>query len=138
VPSKEQHISNTAAIEDAASEIVREAQLHGYSEGVQFALRLVIEEAITNALNHGHRDLPKDTPVRFLWSLDDSSITIEVEDKGPGFNPDKLPDPTLDENLEKPSGRGVMLMRAYMTNVSFNDSGNIVTMTYVKSASIND
>ncbi|MFG0258107.1 MAG: ATP-binding protein [Phycisphaerales bacterium JB043] len=138
MPQREYHITDIKEIEGHASELVGQANLHGYSEGVQFALRLVIEEALTNALRHGHRDLPDNTPVRFTWSVDETSIQLDVEDKGPGFNPDDLPDPTLDENLEKPSGRGVMLMRAYMTEVKYNETGNQVTMTYTKSASISD
>ncbi|MHC4976331.1 MAG: ATP-binding protein, partial [Planctomycetota bacterium] len=119
-------------------DLVHQAQLHGYTEGVQFALRLVVEEALTNALRHGHRDLPNHIPVRFTWDIDPTSIRLEVQDKGPGFDPDELPDPTLQENLEKPSGRGVMLMRAYMTEVKYNDTGNHVIMTYTKAAARTD
>ncbi|MFA7238304.1 MAG: ATP-binding protein, partial [Phycisphaeraceae bacterium] len=54
-------------------------------------------------------------------------------DEGPGFTPEGVPDPTRGENLERPSGRGVMLMKAYMTKVSFSPSGNRVTMIKRKS-----
>ncbi|HOF18390.1 MAG TPA: ATP-binding protein [Phycisphaerae bacterium] len=47
-------------------------------------------------------------------------------DEGTGFDPTRVPDPTADENLEKPSGRGLMLMRAYMDEVRYNDRGNQV------------
>ena len=55
---------------------------------------------------------------------------IVVDDHGPGFDPDNIPDCTLPENIEKACGRGVMLMRAYMTSVEFNDKGNKVTLVY--------
>src|SRR5262245_43137196 len=51
-----------------------------------------------------------------------------VRDQGPGFDPNKLPDPTDPENLEKVSGRGLLLMRTFMDEVSFNSTGNEVTM----------
>ena len=51
-----------------------------------------------------------------------------VRDEGPGFDPNSLPDPTDPENLLKPSGRGIMLIRTFMDAVSFNEKGNEVTM----------
>ena len=65
------------------------------------------------------------------------SLTLDFADEpepwgGPGFDPSTVPDPTLDQNLEIPSGRGLMLMRAYMTAVTFNPAGNRVTMRYRK------
>ena len=50
-------------------------------------------------------------------------------DEGEGFDPGVIPDPRADENLEKPGGRGIMLMRAYMDEVAFNERGNEVRMT---------
>ena len=55
-------------------------------------------------------------------------IWVEVIDEGSGFNPNDVPDPTCDENLEKPCGRGILLMRNYMTHVEYNAQGNRVTM----------
>lgn len=57
-------------------------------------------------------------------------IVIGIEDKGPGFTVEDVPDPTLDENLTIPSGRGLMLIRSYMTEVRHNPSGNRVEMVY--------
>jgi serine/threonine-protein kinase RsbW len=55
---------------------------------------------------------------------------ISVEDQGEGFDPENLPDPTDEDRLELPSGRGVLLIRAYMSEVEYNDRGNRLTMTY--------
>ena len=52
-----------------------------------------------------------------------------IRDEGPGFDPSKLPDPTAPEYLERPHGRGLMLMRTFMSDVSYNDIGNEVRMT---------
>ena len=62
-------------------------------------------------------------------------IRVEVVDQGPGFNPEGVPDPTDEANLEVPSGRGIMLMRAYMTEVDYLPPGNRVRMVYSRSAS---
>ncbi len=51
-----------------------------------------------------------------------------IEDQGRGFQPEEVPDPFAPENLERPSGRGLVLMRNYMTSVRYNAAGNRVTM----------
>jgi serine/threonine-protein kinase RsbW len=53
---------------------------------------------------------------------------VEIADEGSGFNPEQVPDPTDPENLECPSGRGIMLMRSYMNRVEYNAAGNKVVM----------
>jgi serine/threonine-protein kinase RsbW len=60
-------------------------------------------------------------------------VRIEIEDQGEGFHPADVPDPTADENLERPCGRGIMLMRAFMTSITFNPSGNCVILEKVRS-----
>jgi serine/threonine-protein kinase RsbW len=59
-------------------------------------------------------------------------IECSVEDQGAGFTPEEVPDPTLEENIERGSGRGLLLIRAYMTSVEYNKKGNKVTMVYDK------
>jgi serine/threonine-protein kinase RsbW len=108
--------------------VVEQAEELGYSHGALFALRLALEEAIVNAFRHGHRDLPASTPIDIEYSLSDERIRLVVEDRGPGFVPAAVPDPTLDENLETPGGRGLVLMRAYMTRIVHNDAGNRVEL----------
>ncbi|MGP1311081.1 MAG: ATP-binding protein, partial [Phycisphaerales bacterium] len=122
-----------AEIERVEKAILEAVERHGYPEASRFALRLAIEEAIVNAFRHGHKTLDEDKPVEVEWRIDDSACTITVRDQGPGFQPEAIPDPTLDENLDVPSGRGIMLMRAYMSSVEFNDKGNAVTMVYERS-----
>ena len=51
-----------------------------------------------------------------------------MRDEGPGFRPELVPAPTADENLERPNGRGIMLMHAYMTKICYNETGNEVWM----------
>ena len=110
--------------------VLEQAEQYEFGNSAIFAVRLAIEEAITNAFEHGHQGLDPELPIRVEYRVDEQAIQIAVEDQGPGFSPEKLPDPTLLENLSKPSGRGVMLMRAYMSEVEFNDRCNRVKMSY--------
>ena len=108
--------------------IVEQAEELGFPAGALFALRLAIEEAIANAFRHGHRGLSPNTPIIVEYAFSTDRIRIAVEDRGPGFIPAAVPDPTLDENLENPGGRGLVLMRAYMSRIRYNDRGNRVEM----------
>jgi serine/threonine-protein kinase RsbW len=99
----------------------------GYDEACAFAIRLALEEALNNAVRHGNRMDPAKV-VEVEYDIDPRRAIITVTDQGEGFNPAGVPDPTTDENLEKPTGRGIMLMRAYMDQVRFNDRGNQVRL----------
>jgi serine/threonine-protein kinase RsbW len=113
---------------DVENEILSACEKHHYSEGDLFALKLALEEALVNAVKHGNQLDPNRT-VRVHYRVCDQRADITVEDQGTGFNPAELPDPTACENLERCSGRGILLMRAYMSSVVFNPQGNKVTLT---------
>jgi serine/threonine-protein kinase RsbW len=117
----------------ALSSLVAELRSLGYSDKEQFGIRLSLEEAIVNAIRHGHRGDPSKR-VQFRYRLDGQSFQAEVEDEGPGFNPNVLPDPLAPENLELPGGRGVFLMRHYMTFVRYNENGNCVSLHKARDA----
>jgi serine/threonine-protein kinase RsbW len=96
-------------------------------------VRLALEEAVVNGLRHGNGGDPaKRVCVRY--HLQSDALVAEVEDEGPGFDPGRVPDPTLPENLERPSGRGLLLMRHFMTWVRFSRPGNRVTLCKCRSA----
>jgi serine/threonine-protein kinase RsbW len=100
---------------------------HSYCESAKFAIKLAFEEALTNAFKHGNgRDPLKTVEVRY--DIGDDKAVIVIVDQGAGFDLQAVPNPIADENLEKPSGRGLMLMRAYMDEVRYNDKGNEVYM----------
>jgi serine/threonine-protein kinase RsbW len=105
----------------------------GYDNDSMFAVRLCLEEALVNAFRHGNRFEPG-LVVKFQASIGPDTCTFEVEDQGEGFDPGGVPDPTSDENLEIPSGRGIMLMRAYMSEVEYLDPGNRIRMVFKKPA----
>lgn len=114
--------------------LLKAIEAGGLPEAAGFAIRLAFDEAIANAFKHGHASLSPDTPIMVDMLVSATGVRISIEDQGPGFDPDDVPDPTLDENLARPSGRGIMLMRAYMTEVSFNAAGNVVTLVYERPA----
>lgn len=100
---------------------------HGFDEHAAFAIRLALDEALANAIHHGNRNDPA-KHITVEYEVTDDRACIRVCDEGPGFKPEGVPDPTIDENIERPNGRGVLLMRAYMTEVRFNETGNCVTL----------
>ncbi|MDA0974944.1 MAG: ATP-binding protein [Phycisphaerales bacterium] len=109
-------------------------EAHGYSESELFAIRLAVEEAVANGINHGNRRDPNKR-VALTCRVDSSEVFVVVEDEGEGFDPGAVPDPTDEANIEIPSGRGLMLMGAYMSDVRYVPPGNRVEMTYRRGTS---
>ena len=115
-----------------------------------------LTEALANAIDHGcleldsalreseddaYRKLAEErstqTPycerrVHVTARVTPEKATFVIRDEGSGFDPESLPDPTDPENLLKPSGRGILLIRTFMTDVRFNDQGNEITMNVVR------
>lgn len=96
-------------------------------QDILFAIRLALEEALSNAIKHGNGLDPKKT-VTVTFSVSSDQVRIVIADQGTGFDPSSVPDPTTDDHLEEPNGRGIMLMRAYMDEVSYNSRGNEICM----------
>lgn len=92
-----------------------------------FGVNMALEEAIVNAIKHGNRN-DESKRVRVTAKLSPQQLWIQIQDDGPGFDPAAVPDPTAEENLDRPSGRGLMLMRAFMSRVDFNQRGNCVIL----------
>ena len=92
-------------------------------------IMIAITEAVNNAIKHGNRsDSSKN--VSLSLSLDESLIKFRVEDEGQGFDYENLPDPTAPENLEKPGGRGIFLMKHLSDEVEFKEGGRIVELSF--------
>ncbi len=102
-----------------------------------FAIQLSFEEALVNAIRHGNQSDNR-LGVKVHLEITPERFLARIQDEGPGFDPDALPDPTLEDFLEMPCGRGVKLMRAYMSSVYFNSLGNTVTLEKVRSDSVPD
>jgi serine/threonine-protein kinase RsbW len=95
-----------------------------------FSIKLALEEALVNAIKHGNQ-MDRSRKVRIAYRVLPDRFEVHITDEGPGFDPGDVPDPTAAENLERPCGRGLMLMRHYMTEVAFTPPGNGVRMTRV-------
>ncbi len=123
-------VSDFDSARTVQAELLDQAMQCGYSQETAFAIRLAFEEATTNAIRHGNA-MDASKGVRIEYVVTPRRAVITIADEGRGFDPDSLPNPICDENLEKPGGRGVMLMRAYMDKVTFNRRGNRVSMVKI-------
>ena len=112
-------------------DIICRVQACNFSEHDVFAIRLAVEEALVNAIKHGNGSDPK-KKVQIDYQVSREEFRIRIQDEGAGFDLDSVPDPTSPGYLEQPSGRGLMLMRHYMTEVTFNQRGNCVEMSIRK------
>ena len=102
----------------------------GLDSDDDYWLVTALREALANAIRHGNDQDPA-RHVRVAYVVDDSTVTITVEDEGEGFDPKKIPDPTDPENLLRPNGRGIFYMRQFMNRVDFSpapDGGTAVRM----------
>lgn len=92
-------------------------------------IMIAVTEAVNNAIKHGNSS-DKHKNVFLALSLHESTIKFVVKDEGPGFDYAHLPDPTSPENLEKPGGRGIFLMKHLSDEVQFKDAGRIVELSF--------
>src|SRR5207253_1539595 len=95
-----------------------------------FCIKLALEEALVNAIKHGNQ-MDRAKLVRISYRVVADRFECCISDEGAGFDPTDVPDPTCAENLERPCGRGLMLMRHYMNEVAYNARGNSVSLARV-------
>jgi len=88
-----------------------------------------LTEAVNNAMVHGNK-LDSQKKVLVTVKTDETSIHFTISDEGPGFDYDNLPDPTAPENIEKPNGRGVFLMKNLADGCNFEENGRIVELEF--------
>jgi serine/threonine-protein kinase RsbW len=122
--------SDFAASRDAQLRIMQDVASCGFDEEATFAIRISLEEAIVNAMRHGNR-LDASKVVRIESDTALGRVEIVIEDEGAGFERHRIPDPTADENLVRPNGRGILLIESYMTSVGWENGGRRVRMTKV-------
>jgi len=122
----ESKVSNLRKVEDFLEEYSYEARV---SREAYAKVLVSVMEAVNNAIVHGnHGDNNKKVKVQFIEDM--SMLTVNVTDEGNGFLPGSVPDPTMPENIENASGRGVFLMRRLADEIEFNDKGNCVKMKF--------
>jgi serine/threonine-protein kinase RsbW len=111
--------------------LVEALEEYGWAEREVFGIRMAMEETIVNAIRHGNQCSP-DKSVDVEISVSDQDFNATITDQGNGFDPDAVPDPTHDDNLENCSGRGLVLIQNYADEVTYNKAGNSVTLKKVK------
>lgn len=130
----------TIASDFAAARPVQEAILsavheQGFGDNDVFVVTLALEEALINAIKHGNK-LDARKTVRVDAAVTPEEIEITITDQGAGFRREDVPDCTLDENLEKPSGRGIHLIESFMTKAEWTDGGRTLRMYKKRDASL--
>ena len=134
-----------------------QSQLPAWSDRDRLQIGMAIEEAITNAMHHGNLAISSDLrqgpderryyaeiasrksqpqffnrKVRVEAEFSDAHICIQISDEGAGFDPTQVPDPRNKENLRRTAGRGLFLIRTFMSQVVHNATGNQITMTKLR------
>jgi serine/threonine-protein kinase RsbW len=112
---------------DVQRQILDAVARHRFDGQSTFAIKLALEEAFVNAIKHGNR-LDPAKHVHVDTTVSNERAEINIEDEGPGFDRTCVPDPTAEENLDKCSGRGILLMEAYMDHVDYSNGGRRVRM----------
>ena len=119
----------------AIEELLNALAASGWEGSDLFRIQMAIEEAIVNAIEHGNqRDESK--KVHTVFRVTPEKVLMEITDEGAGFDHRNVADPTTDELVDKPRGRGVMLIRELMTEVVYNELGNQVTIIKLRSAAV--
>jgi serine/threonine-protein kinase RsbW len=123
--------SDPAEARRVQDDIEERLKAHQFNEHEIFGIRLALEEALVNAIKHGNQ-MDRAKSVRVAYTINTERFDIVIMDEGPGFDPEDVPDPTAVENLERPCGRGLMLMRHYMSHVRFTGKGNRCEMSKLR------
>ncbi len=118
-------VNGIAVIED---QVLQRVGAVGYDGDECFAIGTAFREAVANAIVHGCKgDITKIVNGTVDCAAD-GNVCIVVRDPGPGFDPDKVPDPLHEDNLTSDHGRGVYLIRQLMDEVKFSNGGREVQM----------
>jgi len=122
----ESEINNLRIVENAIDTMTNESGINQENYGKILISTL---EAVNNAIVHGNKsDRNKHVHIELL--IEKNMLRVTVEDEGPGFKPESVPDPTKPENIELLNGRGVFLMKKLADKIEFNNKGKSVTMIF--------
>jgi serine/threonine-protein kinase RsbW len=123
IPSR---LDNISVVESKVEVLKSELNLE---DAIYGNVMLAVVEAVTNAIQHGNRYSPEKN-VTFETHRSTHNLRFTISDEGEGFDPNRVPDPTLPENIEKPCGRGVFLIRNLADGVNFEDDGRTIQLTF--------
>lgn len=123
IPSKSENI---VLVEKLVDDV---CDLFDIKEDIYGHILVALTEAVNNSLQHGNKANP-DKNIEVTFRMKENKLFFTVKDQGVGFDYDNLPDPTDPKNIEKPTGRGIFLMRHLSDNVTFEDKGTRVILEF--------
>lgn len=123
IPSLSENIRIIESFIDNAKE------KYSLNDDIYGNIMIAVTESVNNAILHGNQG-DKSKSVNLHLSLEESTIRFTVEDEGNGFQYEELPDPTSPENIGKPGGRGIFLMKHLCDEVAFKNDGRTVELTF--------
>jgi serine/threonine-protein kinase RsbW len=124
----ESSLDSVEKVERTAEEYARRA---GFDEDTVANIAMAVREAAVNAILHGHAyDRAKHFTASFETTAE--SLIIRIADRGPGFEPEAVPDPLAPENILRGSGRGIFLIRSFMDEVNFRQLHPGTELTLIK------
>lgn len=118
--------ANIALVENLVDELCEQ---HSIKEDFYGNILIALTEAVNNAIVHGNK-LEEEKQVRLSVAHEGQVLKFTIQDEGPGFDYNNLPDPTAPENIEKPNGRGVFLMKNLADRCEFLEDGTIVSLEF--------
>lgn len=122
--------SRVESINEATDAVMDAARRLGFADDALFGIEMAVRESVTNAVLHGNRE-DESKPVEVGFHGTDAGAVLTVRDRGEGFDPSGVADPTAEENLLKTSGRGILFMRTFMDEVTWEpvpEGGTLVRM----------
>lgn len=122
----ESKIENINKIEKIIDEVSEKARINSEVYG---KMLIATVEAVNNSIVHGNKE-DESKNVKVDFKIEENYISIFIEDEGPGFNFDNVPDPTTPDNIENIHGRGVYLMKHLADEVVFHGRGNRVEIKF--------
>ena len=102
---------------------VRVAAVAGFSEDDQYKIGMAVHEGVMNAFQYGNKQR-RERKIHVTFELLEDRLVVHVVDQGAGFRLEDVPDPRDDENVLGDSGRGVLLMKAFMDDVAVLSSAS--------------
>jgi serine/threonine-protein kinase RsbW len=102
---------------------------HDIHEDAFGNILVAVTEAVNNAIQHGNKYDPN-KKVKVTYEMEEETMSFIISDQGSGFDYYNLPDPTAPENIEKPTGRGVLLMKHLADQIIFSDNGKTVELFF--------
>ena len=120
------HIDSLLIVERYIDEIKEDGII---TEDAYGNVMVCATEAVINSIHHGNKE-DANKSIYFHIEYDDKTLVFDVKDEGSGFDFENIPDPTLPENIEKLSGRGVFLIKNLADEVEFLNNGSEIKFSF--------